>query len=236
MTEISTAILRQKQRLVTRSAPSSYDRRSAFSRTCRKLLPMSTRTATNCSRVHNRATSFTSIMLMDHWIRRMRAHINPSFMQDCLAASPIRASTFPSTSIRISATRCTMARNRQGLSLPTTLKSLSPPAYWTTQNKSNSQPAANPGNLPASTYFMASGTFVRINNVTLGYTVQPNVLARQKVITSMRVFVDAQNPVTLKKYGGFSSELPGSSPTNAGIELGTYPTTRTFAAGINLGF
>ena len=109
-------------------------------------------------------------------------------------------------------------------------------SYWTQQNKSNSQPAANPGNLPASTYFMASGTFVRINNVTLGYTVQPNVLAKQRVITSLRIYVDAQNPVTLKKYGGFSSELPGSSPTNAGIELGTYPTTRTFAAGINLGF
>jgi hypothetical protein len=62
------------------------------------------------------------------------------------------------------------------------------------------------------------------------------VLAKQKVVTSCRIFIDAQNPVTLKKYGGFSSELPGSSPTNAGIELGTYPTTRTFAAGINLGF
>jgi TonB-dependent starch-binding outer membrane protein SusC len=109
-------------------------------------------------------------------------------------------------------------------------------SFWTQQNKSNSQPAPNAGNLPASTYFLASGTFVRINNATLGYTVKPDVLAKQKVITSCRIFIDAQNPITLKKYGGFSSELPGSSPTNAGIELGTYPTTRTFAAGINIGF
>jgi TonB-dependent starch-binding outer membrane protein SusC len=108
--------------------------------------------------------------------------------------------------------------------------------FWSQGNKTNSQPAANAGNLPASTYFIASGTFVRINNATLGYTVQSNVLSRQKVITSCRIFIDAQNPVTLKKYGGFSSELPGSSTTNAGIELGTYPTTRIFAAGINLGF
>ena len=108
--------------------------------------------------------------------------------------------------------------------------------FWSQGNKTNSQPAANAGNLPASTYFIASGTFVRINNATLGYTVQPNVLSGQKVVTSCRIFIDAQNPVTLKKYGGFSSELPGSSPTNAGIELGTYPTTRIFAAGINLGF
>jgi TonB-dependent starch-binding outer membrane protein SusC len=61
------------------------------------------------------------------------------------------------------------------------------------------------------------------------------ILARQNVITSCRFFINAQNPVTIKKYNGFSSELPGSLPTNAGIELGTYPTTRTFAAGVNLG-
>lgn len=107
--------------------------------------------------------------------------------------------------------------------------------YWTAQNHSNTQPAPNAGNLPASTYFIASGTFVRINNVLLGYTVPAKALSRQKVFTSCRLFLNAQNPLTWKKYGGFSSELPGTQPTNAGIELGTYPTTRTFAAGINLG-
>jgi hypothetical protein len=65
------------------------------------------------------------------------------------------------------------------------------------------------------------------------------------VISSFRIFINAQNAVTLKKYGGFSSELPGgsvtnggvtySSPTSAGIEYGTYPTTRVFAFGVNLG-
>jgi TonB-dependent starch-binding outer membrane protein SusC len=108
-------------------------------------------------------------------------------------------------------------------------------SYWTAQNGSNTQPAPNAGNLPASTYFVASGTFVRINNVLLGYTVPAKALSRQKVFTSCRIFLNAQNPLTWKKYSGFSSELPGTSPTNAGIELGTYPTTRTFAVGINLG-
>ena len=108
--------------------------------------------------------------------------------------------------------------------------------FWTPTNKSNSQPAPNGGNLPASSYFLASGTFARINNITVGYTLQSNVLNKQKVISSCRIFVNAQNPVTWKKYDGFSSELPGSSPTNAGIELGTYPTTRTFAIGVNLAF
>jgi TonB-dependent starch-binding outer membrane protein SusC len=108
-------------------------------------------------------------------------------------------------------------------------------SYWTQSNKSESQPRANGGNQPASSYFIASGTFARINNITLGYNLLGKILNRQKVITTCRIFLNAQNPVTLKKYNGFSSELPGSSPTNSGIELGTYPTTRTFAFGVNLG-
>lgn len=109
-------------------------------------------------------------------------------------------------------------------------------SFWTESNKSATQPGANGGNLPASTYFIASGTFVRINNITLGYTLSSKTLGQQKVISSCRIFLNAQNPITLKKYDGFSSELPGSEPTNAGIELGTYPTTRTFAFGVNVGF
>ncbi len=108
-------------------------------------------------------------------------------------------------------------------------------SFWTQQNKSTTQPRANIGNQPASSYYLSSGTFARINNVSLGYTIPHRVLDKQKVITSLRVFVNTQNPITVKKYKGFSSELPGSSVTNAGIELGTYPTTRTFAFGVNLG-
>jgi TonB-linked SusC/RagA family outer membrane protein len=107
--------------------------------------------------------------------------------------------------------------------------------YWTPANQSNTQPRANGGNLPASSYFLASGTFARINNVTLGYTLPGTILSKQKVFSSFRIFLNAQNPVTIKKYNGFSSELPGSA-TASGIELNTYPTTRTFAAGVNVGF
>jgi TonB-linked SusC/RagA family outer membrane protein len=109
-------------------------------------------------------------------------------------------------------------------------------SYWTPSNGSQTQPRANTGNQPASSYYIASGTFVRINNITIGYTLNAKTINKQHVLSSCRIFVNAQNPVTWKKYDGFSSELPGSAATNAGIELGTYPTTRTFAAGLNLGF
>jgi hypothetical protein len=105
---------------------------------------------------------------------------------------------------------------------------------WTSANRSQSEPGANVGNLPASTYFVESGTFARINNITLGYTFPASVLERIK-ISNLRVFVTSQNLFTYKKYSGFTAELPGD-PTNSGIELSAYPTTRTIAAGLNIGF
>jgi len=106
---------------------------------------------------------------------------------------------------------------------------------WTPENGSQTEPAANGGNLPASTYFVESGSFIRINNVTLGYTL-PSRLFRKLKISSLRVFATSQNLYTYKKYSGFTAELPGTSPTNGGIELDPYPTARTVAAGVNLRF
>ena len=105
---------------------------------------------------------------------------------------------------------------------------------WTPSNKSQSEPAANSGNLPASTYFIESGSFLRINNLTIGYTFPYSLLQKVK-ISNLRVFATSQNLLTLKKYSGFTPELPGD-PVSSGIELSAYPTTRTIAIGLNVGF
>ncbi len=105
---------------------------------------------------------------------------------------------------------------------------------WSHSNPTNSEPRANAGNLPASTYFVESGDFYRINNINIGYTLPASLLQKIKYISSLRVFVTSQNPVTIQKFSGFSSELPGS-PTSSGIELNPYPTTKTFAVGVSLG-
>jgi TonB-linked SusC/RagA family outer membrane protein len=105
---------------------------------------------------------------------------------------------------------------------------------WTSGNQTQTEPRANEGNMPASDYFVESGDFLRINNLTVGYTLSPSVLERIK-IASLRVFATSQNLFTLKKYSGFTPELPGG-PLNSGIELSAYPTTRTIAVGLNVGF
>jgi len=107
---------------------------------------------------------------------------------------------------------------------------------WTPSNHSETEPSANGGNLPASTYFVETGSYLRINNITVGYTLSPALLQKTKVISTLRIYAAAQNPVTITKYSGFTpADLPGS-PTNTGIELNAYPTPRTFLIGLNIGF
>lgn len=105
---------------------------------------------------------------------------------------------------------------------------------WTPGSGIQNEPAANSGNLVASTYFVEAGSFARINNATLGYKV-PQTLLDKVHVSNVRVFVTAQNILTIKKYSGFTAELPGD-PTKQGIELNAYPTTQTYAVGLNVGF
>ena len=105
---------------------------------------------------------------------------------------------------------------------------------WTPGSNIQNEPKANSGNLPPSTYFVESGSFARINNATLGYTLPKTLIDKVKV-SSVRVFLTAQYILTLKKFSGFNAELPGN-PTNQGIELNAYPTNQTYAVGLNVGF
>ncbi|HTB51292.1 MAG TPA: TonB-dependent receptor [Ferruginibacter sp.] len=99
-----------------------------------------------------------------------------------------------------------------------------------------SQPGPNQGNQPSSTYFVENGSFFRINNATIGYTLPADAIkGLKKVISSFRAFITGQNILTITKYSGFTPEI-GGTPTNSGIETGTYPTSKTFAVGINVGF
>lgn len=105
---------------------------------------------------------------------------------------------------------------------------------WTSGGRSQSHPGANTGNQLPSTYFVESGSFGRINNLTVGYNFPHERLEKLRV-TNLRLFLTSQNLVTYKKYSGFTAELPGTV-TSSGIELTSYPTTRTIAAGLNIGF
>jgi hypothetical protein len=74
------------------------------------------------------------------------------------------------------------------------------------------------------------GSFVRLKNVTLGYTLPASLLSR---ISSkqIRLYVTGQNLITLTHYTGFDPEVSAS-----GVDLGIYPQARVFTGGVNIGF
>lgn len=80
-----------------------------------------------------------------------------------------------------------------------------------------------------SDFFIEDGSFLRLKNVTLGYTLQNEVLDKIKV----RLYVTAQNVFTITDYSGMDPEV---GITNLGVDTGMYPLSRVFLAGINLKF
>jgi TonB-linked SusC/RagA family outer membrane protein len=106
---------------------------------------------------------------------------------------------------------------------------------WTPNHPSNTIPRANTQELPASTYFLEKGDFFRINNLTVGYTFKSDLLTKVKM-QSLRLYATVQNLVTITSYSGFTPEISTGGTLAGGIEQAIYPTTRTFAVGLNVGF
>ncbi len=102
---------------------------------------------------------------------------------------------------------------------------------WSLENPNGTEPRASNSIPKPSTYFVESGSFFRLNNVTLGYTLP---LTKWKM-NSLRFYVTAQNPIIFTQYSGFTPELPGSN-TGSGIELNIYPVTSAYLFGINVQF
>lgn len=96
----------------------------------------------------------------------------------------------------------------------------------------------NNNNLAISDRFIENGSYLRIQNISLGYNLSKKALAKLKVISSLRVYVSGQNIYTFTKYSGLDPEL-GSFNGNAlssNIDYGHYPNPRTFTIGANIVF
>ena len=104
---------------------------------------------------------------------------------------------------------------------------------WTTARPSNTTPRASNSIPLSSNYFLESGDFLRINNITIGYTFEST---KSKIFKKIRTYATAKNPLMFKRFSGFTPELPGSPLGLAGIELDAYPTLSSYFLGVNLLF
>ncbi|WP_378177293.1 SusC/RagA family TonB-linked outer membrane protein [Aquimarina sp. SS2-1] len=104
---------------------------------------------------------------------------------------------------------------------------------WTSGRPSNTDPIASNDVPLSSTYFLESGDFFRINNITLGYTIPEDASGP---FSKIRVYTTARNPIIFQKFSGFTPELVGDPLGTAGIELNAYPSLRSFYVGLNVSF
>ncbi|HMS68601.1 MAG TPA: hypothetical protein PKD18_10700 [Saprospiraceae bacterium] len=88
------------------------------------------------------------------------------------------------------------------------------------------------GNARTSDRFLEDGSYMRIKNLSIGYTFPASSMKNLtgNVVERLRVYVSSQNLLTLTKYTGYDPEIVG------GVDFGTYPQARTILFGLNLGF
>jgi TonB-linked SusC/RagA family outer membrane protein len=109
---------------------------------------------------------------------------------------------------------------------------------WTGEGTSNYVPRVTTGataNNVFSDYFVEDASYLRIQNIQLGYTLNPKVSELAK-ITKLRFYAGVNNLYTFTKYKGFDPGASNGNPIGGGIDYGFYPIPRTYLLGLNINF
>lgn len=110
---------------------------------------------------------------------------------------------------------------------------------WTGPGTSNEYPRVttvdnNQNMKTVSDFFVHDASFVRLRNVSLGYTL-PKSIVNYLQLERLRIYVSAENLLTFTKYDGYDPEIGGGVFSN-GIDKGIYPQARTILGGVNITF
>jgi TonB-dependent starch-binding outer membrane protein SusC len=87
----------------------------------------------------------------------------------------------------------------------------------------------------ANSYYVVDGSYLRLQNLTIGYTMPSSLLQRWK-LERLRVFGAANNLFTITGYDGLDPMVGGNVDLGFGIDVGNYPVTRQYTFGLNLTF
>ncbi len=86
-------------------------------------------------------------------------------------------------------------------------------------------------NIRVSDRYVEDGSFVKIKNIQLGYTLPKSIT--RNVFKSIRVYAQVKNALTLTDYTGYDPEIAGGI-LDTGIDRGAYPQARTYAVGLDI--
>jgi TonB-dependent starch-binding outer membrane protein SusC len=93
---------------------------------------------------------------------------------------------------------------------------------------------------PVSTRFLKDGSFLRMNNLTLGYTLSPKTIGLERWINNIRFSVTGQNLLLFTQYDGYDPEVNTDRTINGvssyGIDYLSYPKAKTYLFGLNVSF
>lgn len=116
---------------------------------------------------------------------------------------------------------------------------------WSLENPNSDIPRAiSSRGREISTRFVEDGSFLRLKNIALGYTI-PGELTQKWGISSVRLSLSAQNLLTFTKYSGLDPEVnyfgsggesTGDANVILGHDYGNYPNVRSYTFGINMRF
>ncbi len=99
---------------------------------------------------------------------------------------------------------------------------------WTTTNPSSTIPHINSVRATElDSRYVEDASFLKLRNITVGYTIP---LKTNSTTSKVRIFASARNILTLTKYKGYDPEGAG------GIDLGIYPSAKTFLTGVSITF
>lgn len=109
---------------------------------------------------------------------------------------------------------------------------------WSPANENSGYPEFSNSNRneEQSDRWLENGSYLRLSNLTLGYTF--NQLKRNTFVQEAKLYVSAQNLFTITKYSGYNPEsnTSGSSDTAFGYDASGYPAIRSFMVGVKFAF
>lgn len=130
-------------------------------------------------------------------------------------------------------------RSESGQSGGTQFNNLTKEAWngrWSVENPSNTYSRLlNQTNTWVSSYYVEDGSFIRLKNISLGYTFEGPKLKKAK-IQSIKLNFNADNVFVLTKYSGMDPDVSSSNALFTGFDRMSYPKARTFTFGVGFTF
>jgi len=111
--------------------------------------------------------------------------------------------------------------------------------YWSPTNKQTNVPRPIIGdpnqNGRFSDRFVESGSYLKLQNAQLGYSLPAGVFGKVHAVKTLRVYIAGQNLLTLSGYKGFDPDFISDGLFSRGYDYGSFPNPRTFMFGLQLG-